>query len=45
MDMIQLLVAQTNKHYNRHLDTCNNDGRDALLPDVTVQEMDSFWPQ
>jgi len=41
MEVILLLVAETNKHYNQYdyLDTLDNDGRCLWLSDVTVQEM------
>jgi len=39
LEMIQLLVAETNKHY---LDLLDSDGRCAQLPDMTEQEMNIF---
>jgi hypothetical protein len=42
MEVIQLLVAETNKYYNQYLDTLDNDDRCPQLPDVTVQEMYVF---
>jgi hypothetical protein len=39
---IQLLVAETNKYYNQHLDTLDNDDGHSQLPDVTVQKMYVF---
>jgi hypothetical protein len=38
MDMIQLLVTETNKYYNQHLDTLDNYNRHSWLFDITVQE-------
>jgi hypothetical protein len=42
MDIIQLLIAETNKHYNQHLCTLDND-RCSWFPDMTVQEIMYFW--
>jgi hypothetical protein len=39
MDVIQLLVAETDKYY---LDTLGNDDGSSKLSDVTVQEMNVF---
>jgi hypothetical protein len=42
-EVIQLLVAETNKYYNQYLDTLDNDGGHLQLPDTTVQEMYIFF--
>jgi hypothetical protein len=42
MEVIQLLVAETNKYSNQYLDTFENDGGCLRFPDVTVQEMYTF---
>jgi uncharacterized protein RhaS with RHS repeats len=42
MQVIQLLVQETNKYYNQYTDTQDSDGRCSKLPDMTVQEANIF---
>jgi hypothetical protein len=42
MDMIKLLVAETNEYHYQYLETLDNDDRASQFPDVTVQEMHLF---
>jgi hypothetical protein len=42
MDVIQLLVAETNKYYNQYLGTLDNDDRSKHPLDVTVREIRVF---
>jgi hypothetical protein len=42
-DMIQLLVAETNKYYYQYLHTLDNDDGCSQLQDVTVQGMYIFF--
>jgi hypothetical protein len=44
IDVIQLLMAETDKNYNQYLGTLDNDNRFSRLPDVTIQEIMYFWP-
>jgi hypothetical protein len=44
MEVIQLLVVETNKYYNQYSDTLDNDKACSWLPDVTVWEMNTFLP-
>jgi hypothetical protein len=37
MEMIQHMVAETNKYYNQYLDTLDSDGGHTQLPDITVK--------
>jgi len=39
MEVIQLLVTDTNKYHSQYLDTLDSDGKCLQLLDVTVQEM------
>jgi len=41
LEIIQLLEVETNRYYNQYLNTLDNV--QSTLPDVTVQEMYSFW--
>jgi hypothetical protein len=40
LEIIQLLVVQTNRHYHQYLDSLND--RWSPLPDMTLKEMYSF---
>jgi hypothetical protein len=42
MEVIHLLVAETNKYHSQYVDTLDSDSRCKQLPDVTVQEMYIF---
>jgi hypothetical protein len=42
-DVIQLLAAETNKHYDLYPDTLENDSQHSQLPDVTLQGIMYFW--
>jgi hypothetical protein len=42
VEVIQLLVAETNKYCSQCLDTPDNDGRCSWLPDVIVKDMFIF---
>jgi hypothetical protein len=42
MDMMQLLLAVINKHYNQYLVTCNSGDSSLQLADVTVEEVYVF---
>jgi hypothetical protein len=39
MEVIQLLIAETNKYYNQYLYTLYKDSRCSKLPHMTVQEI------
>jgi hypothetical protein len=39
MEVIQLLVTETNKYYTQYLGTLEYDVRCSCLPDITVQEI------
>jgi hypothetical protein len=42
MDVMQLLVADINKHYNWYLDALDSDDWRSQLANVTVEEMYVF---
>jgi hypothetical protein len=41
LEIIQMLAVETNRYYHQYLDSLDN--RQSPLPDVTLQEMYSFF--